>query len=67
MSIKSESSIQKKMKQLEELVEWFESDEVDIDEALKNYEKAMKLANELEKEIKSAKNEFTKIKKSFDK
>ncbi len=67
MSTKNEQSIQQKMKLLEELVEWFESDDVDIDEALKNYEKAMKLANQLEKDIKSAKNEFTKIKKSFDK
>lgn len=67
MSAKSNQSIQEKMKQLEELVEWFESDDVDIDEALKNYEKAMKLASELENEIKSAKNEFAKIKKSFDK
>lgn len=67
MSAKNDSSIQQKMKQLEELVEWFESDDVDIDEALKNYEKAMKLASELEQDIKSAKNKFTKIKKSFDK
>jgi exodeoxyribonuclease VII small subunit len=67
MSAKSNSGIQDKMKQLEELVEWFESSDVDVDEALKNYEKAMKLASELENEIKSAKNEFTKIKKSFDK
>ncbi len=67
MSAKNSSSIQKKMKQLEEIVEWFESEDVDLDEALAKYEKGLKLANELQGDIKSTKNKFTKLKKSFDK
>ncbi len=65
MLAQNSSSIQKKMKQLEEIVEWFESDNVDIDEALAKYESGLKLANELQDDVKSAKNKFTKIKKSF--
>ncbi len=65
MSAKDSSSIQEKMKQLEEIVEWFESEDADIDEALTKYEVGLKLANELQKDIKSTKNKFTKIKKSF--
>lgn len=67
MSAKNSSSIQEKMNQLEEIVEWFESDDVDIDEALAKYEAGQKLANELQADIKETKNKFTKIKKSFDK
>lgn len=65
MSAKDSSSIQEKMKQLEEIVEWFESEDAGIDEALAKYEVGLKLANELQKDIKSTKNKFTKIKKSF--
>lgn len=67
MSTKSNTSIQTKMKKLETIVEWFESEDVDIDEALTKYEAGLKLANELQDDIKSTKNKFTKIKKSFDK
>lgn len=67
MSAKNSSSIQTKMKQLEEIVEWFESQDVDIDEALTKYEAGLQLADELQEDIKSTKNKFTKIKKSFDK
>ncbi len=67
MSAKNSSTIQGKMKKLEEIVQWFESDDVDIDEALAKYETGLKLANQLQEDIKSTKNKFTKIKKSFDK
>lgn len=65
MSAQNSSSIQAKMKELEKIVEWFESEDVDIDEALTKYEAGLKLANELQADIKSTKNKFTKIKKSF--
>ncbi len=67
MSAKNSDSIQNKMKRLEEIVEWFESEDVDIDEALAKYEAGLKLAEQLQADIKTTKNKFTKIKKSFDK
>lgn len=60
------ASIQEKMKQLETIVEWFESDDVDIDEALQRYEEGLKLIDELQKDMKTAKNKFTKLQKSFE-
>ena len=66
MSAKKSNFIQDKMKQLEEIVAWFESENVDIDEALAKYETGLKLANELQADIKSTKNKFVKIKKSFN-
>ena len=56
MSAKSSNSIQDKMKKLEEIVEWFESEDVDIDEALAKYEEGLKLADQLQGDIKSTKN-----------
>jgi len=67
MSAKNSDSIQSKMKRLEEIVEWFESEDVDIDEALSKYEAGLKLAEQLQVDIKTTKNKFAKIKKSFDK
>jgi len=67
MSAKNSSSIQEKMDQLEEIVAWFESDDVDIDEALSKYVTGLKLANELQADIEDTKNKFSKIKKSFNK
>ncbi len=59
-------STQEKMKQLETIVEWFESDDVDIDEALQKYEEGLKLVNELQKDMKTSKNKFIKLQKSFE-
>lgn len=59
------TNIQENMKQLEAIVEWFESDDVDIDEALQKYEEGLKLVSELQTDMKTAKNKFTKLQKSF--
>lgn len=66
MSEKKSDSVQSKMDRLEKIVQWFESDKVDIEEALKKYEEGLKLIAELQKDIKTAKNKFTKIKQTFN-
>ncbi len=63
---KKKVSTQEKMRQLEIIVEWFESDDVDIDEALQKYEEGLVLVSELQDDMKIAKNKFTKLQKSFD-
>lgn len=52
--------------ELAQLMEWFESGNVDLDEAIVNYQKAMKLIGELEDYLKNAENEIKKIKASFE-
>jgi len=47
--------------QLEEIMEWFESGDIDIDEAIKKYEEATKLLDEMEKYLKTAENKIKKI------
>lgn len=59
------SAIESKLKELDELLEWFESDDVSVDDALKQFEKAQKLAKELRQQLKEAKNTIDVIKKKF--
>lgn len=47
-------------------VEWFESDEVDLDTAIPKYEQAMELLERMEKHLKTAQNKIEKIKAKFE-
>jgi exodeoxyribonuclease VII small subunit len=58
-------SFNSKMQELEELLDWFESGDVNVEEAIKKYEAAIKLAKELETELQEAKNKVEIIKQNF--
>lgn len=60
------SSIKQKLAKLDELVEWFESDDIEIEQAIEKFDQAEKLAREIEKELQTAKNKIEVIKKKFD-
>ena len=49
---------------LSKLMAWFESEDVDLDEALVKYEQASKLIDQMEKYLEVAKIKITKITKS---
>ncbi|MGH7157160.1 MAG: exodeoxyribonuclease VII small subunit [Candidatus Saccharimonadales bacterium] len=51
---------------LASLVDWFESDQVNLDEAVRKYEQAMRLLDEMEDYLKSAQNKIKKIAVKFD-
>jgi exodeoxyribonuclease VII small subunit len=63
--VKKELKILKDYKQmadeLAELMEWFESGNVDIDEAMNKYEQAMKLIEQMEQYLKTAENKIRKV------
>lgn len=59
-------SIAEKLTQLEELLAWFESDAVTIEQALEKYETALQLAQAIEIELKQAVNQVEIIKKKFN-
>lgn len=63
----SAKSFQQKMAELDEILAWFESDEVSLDDAVEKYEQAKKLSAELEKELTEAKNKIEIIDKKFSK
>ena len=47
--------------ELAQLIEWFESDEVDLDQAVINYEKALKLITQMEKHLQQTKNKVSQL------
>lgn len=63
MSDKTDFS--KKLKKLEDIVEWFESEDIDLDKAVDKFEDGMKLAGELKKYLETVENRVEKVKKSF--
>jgi exodeoxyribonuclease VII small subunit len=55
-----------KLQELEAITEWFESDKVDLNEALAKFERGMELAGDLKKELQTVENKVEKIKQKFD-
>jgi exodeoxyribonuclease VII small subunit len=51
--------------ELEAVIAWFESDEMNIDEAAEQYERGQKLARELEKRLMETKNTINKLRQTF--
>lgn len=48
--------------ELDELLMWFENDDIDVDEAIDKYEQAIKLTKQLETYLKQAQNKVLKLK-----
>jgi len=51
--------------ELESIIEWFESDEADIDNAPDKYKRGLEIATEIETRLQQTKNKVSVIKKSF--
>jgi exonuclease VII small subunit len=67
MSAKNNAStIAEKTAKLNELVSWFDSDGFVLESALDQFTQAEALANEIEKDLLSLKNEITIVKQKFD-
>ena len=59
---KEDKTISQNIKDFEELVAWFDSNEFSIEESIENYKKVEILAKEIEEQLKSLKNEISVIK-----
>lgn len=64
---KKETSIRQKFVELDQKIEWFHSDEFELEKALENYKKTLALAKEIEETLNSLKNEIEIIEKDFGK
>lgn len=62
----SKGSIQEKTLKLSQLIEWFDGDDFELEAALDKFKAAEKLANEIESDLKSLKNDIRVIKQKFD-
>lgn len=63
---KQPKSIKQKMAQLDEAVAWFQGDEFELEKALERYHEVEKLADGIEKDLTSLKNDIQVIAKRFD-
>lgn len=61
----NKKSVEAKIEELEQLLVWFESNEVTVDSALEKYERAGQITSELEDELKKAKNQVEVIKEKY--
>jgi exodeoxyribonuclease VII small subunit len=64
---KTDKTITEQLAELETLVAWFESDEFVVEDSLEKYKQAETLAEQIEKDLKTFKNEVTVLKQKFDK
>jgi exodeoxyribonuclease VII small subunit len=55
----------KAYKEIEEINEWFQGEEMDLDEALQKYERGMELIAKCKERLKEAENKFEEIKKKY--
>lgn len=65
MSLKNKS-IQEKTVELNKLVDWFDSDEFNLEMALDKFKQAEVIASDIEKDLLSLKNEINIVKQKFD-
>lgn len=60
-------TIQEKLKELENISNWFENQaEIDVEEGLKKVKQGAGLVKELKDKLKVVENEFEELKKEFD-
>lgn len=59
-------TIQEKLSALSELVAWFQGPNFGLEEAVQKYSQAEVLAEEIEKDLTSLKNDIKVVKKKFD-
>jgi len=51
--------------EIEKINEWFQDENIDLDEALKRYERGMELVKKCKERLKEAENKFEEIKKKY--
>lgn len=55
----------KAFEELETITEWFESEEVDLDEGLKKFERGLELAKQCKEKLGEVENKVKEIKEKF--
>ena len=63
---KRERTYQAMLDELDGLLTWFQSEDIDLTEAIVKYEHGMELISMLEKHLKTAENKVKVIKQRFD-
>ena len=64
---KTKKSLNQKIEELDKKVEWFYSDDFELEKAVSNYKDALELSSEIEKDLKNLKNEIEILNEDFTK
>ncbi len=60
-------NLNQKIKELDQKVEWFSSDDFKLEKAVENYKEALELTKEIESDLKNLKNEIEVLNIDFSK
>lgn len=63
---REDKTLKELMAEFEQVVGWFDSDELDIEDATKKFEEGAELAELIKARLEEAKNEIEIVKKKFD-
>lgn len=63
----AEKTLNQKLKDLDKKVEWFYSDDFELEKAPGKYKEALELSKEIEEDLKNLKNEIEILKEDFTK
>ncbi len=67
MATKQSASFQELSQELDEVMSNLQAEDIDIEDAVKAYERGMTIVQELEKQLKITENKVKKIKLQFEK
>ena len=62
----SKKSLKELMAEFDEIVAWFDGDDVDVEEAITKFEQGSKLADQIKKQLAEAKNKIVIIKDNYN-
>ena len=65
--MKETKTLNQKFNELKEEADWFYSEDFNLDDAVKKYKNAIKLANELQSDLSNLQNEVEVLYQDFDK
>ena len=66
MSKQNSEDLNSKLRELDEVLAWFDSDEIDLEAALDKFETGSKLAEDIKRRLDEVQNKITDIEKRFD-
>lgn len=66
MPSKNETSLQQQLAELDDVLAWFDRPDVDLDEALAQFDRGVKLAEAAKTKLTQLENKITILKQRFD-
>jgi exodeoxyribonuclease VII small subunit len=63
---KDDKTLQEQLNELEQLISWFEQEDIDLEEAIKKFEEGSKLAADIKDRLKEVENKITVLKQRFE-